>query len=243
MKKAIHSLLHRAGYQLSRFPFHSPSYLRHTARRLEHLASLSIPVQGMTVLEVGAGVGDFSHYYLDRGCRITITDARKSNIHYLRQRYPGEDIRILDLEKPVPLADGPWDITHCYGVLYHLGTPADALKFLSSQCRRLLFLETRVSFGDEIQANLLSEDSGIPSLSFSGTGCRPTRSWVFGELKKHFEYVYIPLTQPNHDDFPLEWQNPETYSDTTRAIVVASRSALKNPVLSSELLDRQSRQD
>ncbi len=242
MKKTLHSLLHRAGYQLNRFPFHSPSYLRHTARRLEHLASLRIPVGGMTVLEVGAGVGDFSHYYLDRGCPITITDARKSNIRYLRQRYPGEDVRILDLEDPKSVLDGPFDVIHCYGVLYHLGTPADALEFLGNQCRHLLFLETRVSFGDEVEVNLLAEESGIPSLSFSGTGCRPTRAWVYGELNKHFDHVYVPRTQPNHDEFPIDWRNLETGSGSIRAVFIASRSALDNPMLSSQLLILQERQ-
>ena len=46
--------------------FFHPQYVRHNARRLEHLASLRIPVVRMTVLEVGAGIGDHSHYYMDR---------------------------------------------------------------------------------------------------------------------------------------------------------------------------------
>jgi hypothetical protein len=193
----------------------------------------------MTVLEVGAGAGDFSHYYLDRGCRVTITDPRESNLRYLRQRYPGEEILSLDLENPSPLPGGPFDIVHCYGVLYHLGTPADALGFLSCQCRRLLLLETRVSHGDVPAANLLAEDSNIPSLSLSGTGCRPSRSWVFGELASHFEHVYIPRTQPNHSDFPLDWRRANPDADAVRAIFVASRRALTNPLFATELLGTQ----
>lgn len=241
MKKAIHSLLHRLGYQLNQYPFHSPPYLRHTARRLEHLVSLGIPVRNTTVLEVGAGAGDFSHYYLDRGCSVTISDARKSNLRFLRRRYPGNEILFLNLENPIPPANSPFDIVHCYGVLYHLGAPAVALEFLSGQCRSLLFLETRVSFGAEETTNVLPENPRIPSLSYSGTGCRPTRSWVFGELKKHFEYVYVPRTQPCHEDFPLEWENRRPDSGPTRAVFVASRNALENPVLSTELLNRQER--
>src|SRR5438045_3527021 len=80
-KHLIKRLLLRAGYEVSRAgdgaqPFHSWHYLRHTSRRLEHLASLSIPIFNTSVLEAGAGVGDHSHYYLDRGCQITITEAR-----------------------------------------------------------------------------------------------------------------------------------------------------------------------
>lgn len=78
--------------------FHSDHYLRHNARRLEHLASLRIPVAGMTVLEVGAGIGDHSHYYIDRGCSITITEARAENLDYLKRRYPDVHVRFLDMD-------------------------------------------------------------------------------------------------------------------------------------------------
>ena len=75
--------------------FHSDDYLRHNARRLEHLASLRLPVSGRSVLEVGAGIGDHTHYYTDRGCRVTITEARAQNLTYLTQRYPQCSIRAL----------------------------------------------------------------------------------------------------------------------------------------------------
>jgi hypothetical protein len=67
--------------------FHTLHYLRHNARRLEHLASLQVPVAGKSVLEVGAGIADHSHYYMDRDCTITITEARKENLQYLKMRY------------------------------------------------------------------------------------------------------------------------------------------------------------
>ncbi len=77
--------------------FHSPRYLRHNARRLEHLVSIGIPVFDMTVLEVGGGIGDHSHYYMDRNCRITITEASPVNLIILRSRYPDHDIQYLDM--------------------------------------------------------------------------------------------------------------------------------------------------
>jgi len=106
----------------------------------------------------------------------------------------------------------------------------------------MLFVETRVSRGDQPETNLRAEDSGVASLSYSGTGCRPTRRWVFRELKKHFEHVYIPRTQPNHDEFPLDWRDPEADAGSMRAVFVASRVALESPMLTTELLDVQQRQ-
>ena len=69
-------------------------------RRQEHLASLRLPVAGMRVLEVGAGIGDHTHYFLDRGCAVTVTEAREENLALLRTRYPACTCSSSDLESP-----------------------------------------------------------------------------------------------------------------------------------------------
>src|SRR4051794_26482202 len=68
--------------------FWSPQYIRHNQRRQEHLASLGLEIAGRDVLEVGAGIGDHTSFFLDRGCRVTITDGRPKNVRLLRERYP-----------------------------------------------------------------------------------------------------------------------------------------------------------
>ena len=151
-KKVVRTIAKKLGYQKIRASnlagtFHSPHYLRHNARRLEHLASLRIPVSGMSVLEVGAGIGDHSHYYIDRGCSITITEARPENLKYLRRRYSHDKVQFLDMERPSQIDGSPFDIVHCYGLLYHLKNPEKALTFLGRSTKRMLFLETCVSFG------------------------------------------------------------------------------------------------
>lgn len=222
--------------------FHTDHYLRHNARRLEHLASLKLRVAGMSVLEVGAGIGDHSHYYLDRGCSITITEARRESLSVLTQRYPGRDIRFLDMEWPTPVDGGPFDIVHCYGLLYHLSKPAEALEFLSQHTRKMLLLETCVSFGEDYEIHLTEEIDFDPSQAYSGMGCRPTRAWLFRELQRHFEYVYVPTTQPCHEEFPLDWTMPEQHANAIqRAIFIGSRSPLDNAALAPSLLPQQAR--
>src|SRR5262249_51294506 len=93
LKEITRRVIQRAGFDVVRtnaavFNFRSDGYLRHNARRLEHLASLQIPVAGLSVLEIGAGIGDHSHYYIDRDCVITITEARSENLEWLKKRYP-----------------------------------------------------------------------------------------------------------------------------------------------------------
>ena len=51
--------------------FGNPADLRMNARRLEHLAGLGLPIAGRDVLEVGAGIGDLTSAFLDRGCQVT----------------------------------------------------------------------------------------------------------------------------------------------------------------------------
>lgn len=222
--------------------FHSDRYLRHTARSLEHLASLRIPVSRMTVLEVGAGIGDHSTYYMDRGCTITITEERADNLRILKRRYPDQNIQYLDMESPVAISGAPFDVVHCYGLLYHLKNPENALRFMSSLCRGKLILETCVSFGDVEAINRVAEDQGNPTQASSGTGCRPTRAWVFSRLRQLFEHVYVPRTQPNDEEFPLDW----TTSDhppgrLSRAIFIASRDVISNEMLLPSLISRQER--
>ena len=154
--------------------FHGTDYLRHNARRLEHLASLRIPVAGMSVLEVGAGIGDHSHYYIDRGCSTTITEVRAENYYYLRRRYPICDVRLLDMESPSHVEGSPFDVVHCYGLLYHLSKPKQALQFFSQYTKKMLFLETCVSFGETEEVNPTGEAQAIPTQAYSGIGCRPT---------------------------------------------------------------------
>lgn len=95
--------------------FLSYHYQRHNQGRLEHLASLVLNITGSTVLEVGAGIGDHTSFFIDRGCQIVTSDARQENILKLRSRFP--DLRVLkiDLDNPPETFNEIFDIVYCYG--------------------------------------------------------------------------------------------------------------------------------
>lgn len=221
--------------------FHSDFYLQITARRLEHLASLNVPVAGKTVMDVSSGIGDLALYYIDRGCKVTMTDVREENLAVLRQRFPKDhSIQFLDMEKPTPIQGAPFQVVHCYGLLYHLGNPGVALDFLSKCSSELLFLETCVTPGDDMEINPVKENSGNPTWAYSGEACRPSRRWIFEKLKTLFPHVYVPVTQPNHQHFILNWETaPKNEDILTRSVFVASRQPLNNPLLKEELLMQQ----
>lgn len=220
--------------------FHAQHYVRHNARRLEHLASLGLPLHDRTVLEVGAGIGDHTSFYVDRGCRVIATEGRAENLATLQYRYhdnPNVTCVWVDMDTPPWRADEPdqvesCQIVHCYGLLYHLSKPAPAITWMAEHCTEMLLLETCVSMGDEVALRRVAESAADPSQALRGEGVRPTRRWVFEELKKNFPHVYIPRTQPNHPEFPLDWSAPRAGDVLSRAVFVATREALPDAVAS-----------
>ena len=226
--------------------FQSFHYQRHNRRRQEHLAGLGLDLAGKTVLELGAGIGDHTDFFLDRGCRVVTTEARPENLQLLRARFPAKkyphvEVRALDLDGPDEPFTDTFDIVYSYGILYHLAKPAEAIAFMARRCRGLLLLETCVSFGDEDATHPCEEPSASPSQSVRGRGCRPTRKWVFNQLRWHFEFVYVTRTQPWHEEFPTDWTTAPPPGRLTRSVLVASRHPLRTELLVADIPVRQTR--
>lgn len=221
--------------------FNSWEYIRHNQRRQEHLASLGLDISGKSVLEVGAGIGDHTTFFLDRGCKVVTTEGRPENLEVLRRRFPNLEVHLLDMEKPALEFGRKFDIVYCYGLLYHLKDPVPAIAYMARQCGGMLLLETCVSYGNEPLINPIDEPAEYASQAVSGKACRPTRPWVHAELKKHFKHVYMPLTQPNHEEFPIDWTRNSNAAPLTRAIFIGTDSLITNPLLVEEIPMQQRR--
>jgi hypothetical protein len=175
VRAAVGRAARRLGFRDSpRRAFSNEWYIRHSQRRLEHHASLGLDVCSKTVLETGAGIGDHSSFFLDGGCRVTITEPRTENLAVLRRRYPAEEVVALDLDNPTVEFGRTFDVVYCYGTLYHLSKPATAVEYMAKLCSGMLLLETCVSLGDSLAENLAAEPVGVPSQVYSGYGCRAT---------------------------------------------------------------------
>ena len=121
---------------------------------------------------------------------------------------------------------------------------------MAANSSSLLLLETCVSYGEDDSPHLVSEPASCPTQAYSGTGCRPTRPWIFSRLKQLFPHVYVPSTQPNHAEFPTDWRTAREggpganhAAALQRAVFVASRTPISNPLLLSELPALQTRHD
>jgi len=219
--------------------FHSKGYLEINQARFDHLESLGIYFKGAVILEVGAGIGDHTENLLNLGvARVIATDARKENLAILKEKFKEKDditVLKLDIENP---SDLPYhyDICYCYGLLYHLANPGKAIKEMAERCD-LLLIESAVSFeySKENDVNPCKENAAIPSHSPHGAACRPGRRWIFNELKKYFEFVYVPFTQPKNVYYPIFWStslNGVTWNQRlARAVFIGSRKEIDNPDL------------
>lgn len=225
--------------------FWSDHYVRHNMRRLEHLASLHLPLNNRTVLELGAGIGDHSLFYLDRGCRVTALEGREENVTIANERFDNLSssygkgricYHTFDLEKPEEedsrLNIEPAEIVHCYGLLYHLHAPLPMLKWARQKCLDIMIVETALSPGDEEEVKRAREDHQQASQALREFGSRPTRKWVFNKLKRLFPYVYMPISQPAHEEFPVDWRASQLPDKGhKRGVFVASLRPLGNPLL------------
>lgn len=221
-----------------RSDFHSWWYLRHTFRVMEHLASLNLPLNNKRILEISAGIGDLTTFFMDRGCTIDATDSRPENLAMLKWRFEKEMEKLrfffLDLEHPatsnLPRTER-YDIVFNFGVLYHLANPKESLEYLAPFAKEMFLLETCVSMGSEEAINLVKEEKAHFSQAMHGTGCRPTRPWIYNQMKRHFPHVYMPKTQPNWKNFITDWEAKESGTPLTRSIFIGSHKPLDNPLL------------
>jgi hypothetical protein len=213
------------------------------AARLAHLAALDLPLEGKSVLEVGAGIGLLSPFFEERGCKLLSTEGRAENLAQLQRGSPSREVRQVDLEVPAQItALGHFDIVFCYGTLYHVSTPAETLQALGAVSDMIL-LETCVTPGTTLAINLLDE-MRTPNQAMSGTGCRPTRPWLMAELRNHWGNGYVTVSQPDHPDYPTDWRGlPEhpVPNRLTRAVFVGSRQPLDLPTLTTSMPDIQPR--
>jgi hypothetical protein len=218
-------------------PFVSSDYQQINVARLRHLSSLGLMLDNKSVLEFGAGIGDHTYFYLTRNCKVLPTDGRKELVDYISTRF-NIPTQLIDVEKDLDNIKhlSVFDIIHCYGLLYHIKNPSEFL-FSIKDKSDILLLETCVSLDSLPEGeHLAEEDIDNPTQAVSGIGCRPTRLWIYNKLKELYPYVYMPKTQPDHHQFPANWDGLKEINGYIRAVFVASKYELVSSQLSNKFV-------
>lgn len=74
------------------------------------------------VLDVGAGTGNLTMKFLDRGCRVTAADVSPQSLEHLQRKAPAGarlQTRVITDEK-LPFPDRCFDVVATYSVLHHV---------------------------------------------------------------------------------------------------------------------------
>lgn len=118
-----------------------PWHYRVVANRLGNL-------DGLKVLDVACGVGDWLALLKSRGCEVHGIDISERAIERCKQRFPGGDFHLGPAED-LPFADGSFDLVTCLGSLEHFVQPERALREMLRVARpaaRFLLLVPNAGF-------------------------------------------------------------------------------------------------
>ncbi len=215
--------------------FDLASYKEITDARLQHFESLSLPLLGKSVIDVGCGIGRFSAALEEQGADVFCVDGRAENIEKLREFYPYRKCAVVDVESSDLLANGNFDVVFCYGLLYHLSDPFGFLKNASKICKEMMIIETCILDAKDPVALLVPEDQQNVTQSLHPMGCRISPSYVNACLKlSGFEFIYKPVTLPDHPQFHYSLVNDYSYlkeNHLIRDIFIASRTEISNQLL------------
>lgn len=212
--------------------FQAPHAQANNQLRLEHLHSLGLDLENKRVLEVGAGIGELSPFFLERHCELSAIEIRPENIGRLQQRFPQVTTYQIDLDLLPKHFDETYEVVFAYDILSYLQVPEKTIQWLASRTEELLLIETQVSPARTESIHFNNAENSHRHLSFHGKENKPTRLWLLNQLKKHFPYVYFTKTQPRWLHFPTVWEKSDK---PCRCVIIASRTPLDNELLTQTI--------
>lgn len=179
------------------------------------------PLRLLTALDAGAGVGFFSQTLSECGLQVCGFDGREENVAEARKRYPHIPFAQGDLQERSILALGQFDLVLCFGLLYHLENPLQAIRNLHALTGKCLLLES-MCIPDEKPSMLLREEPREDDQSLTDVAYYPSESGLIKMLyRAGFKYVYRLAPLPEHDDFR---DTPE--HRRKRTVLVATHAAV-----------------
>lgn len=100
--------------------------LAHKALRYRLIVETIADLDGISILDVGAGVGDFFGYLSaecpSAGVRYTGTELTEALCAQGKEKYPGIDLRLLDIATEIELAPKSFDYVVMSGLFHQYGS-------------------------------------------------------------------------------------------------------------------------
>lgn len=161
-----------------------------------------VTAQGLkNSLDVGCGVGFFSRYLASLGLEVLALDARSENISEAQKRHPDIKFLVEDIENPIIKKLGSFDLTFCFGILYHLENPFLGVRNLHALTKKILLIESKVTPSSFASGRLVDETFGEDQ-SKNYIAFIPSELGLIKMLySSGFPYVYVFNRMPNHENF------------------------------------------
>lgn len=185
--------------------FESEHYLAINIARWEAAAALIRALPGPALddaYDVGCGPGWFAEKLLELNLEVTGLEVRPELLAEARRRVPGATFLEFNADHPSPPQGLPVaDLVFCFGLLYHLENPFNAVRRLRSLTRRFCLIESIVVSEDQPILRLVEESSNI-NQGFTHFTLIPSRSALVKMLYvAGFEHVYEFQGEVGHPDF------------------------------------------
>jgi FkbM family methyltransferase len=160
------------------------------------------PALGLsTAVDAGCGVGFFSQTLAECGLSTCGFDARAENVEEARRRFVGIPFEQADVEAREISQLGPFDLVLCFGLLYHLENPLQAIRNLHAITEKCLVLES-MCLPEKRCSLLLRQEPRQDDQSLTEMACYPSESSLVKMLyRAGFAKVYRVTPLPDHDDF------------------------------------------
>jgi FkbM family methyltransferase len=169
--------------------------IRRTVLKLKPAVDLT------NAVDVGCAVGFFTQTLAECGLNVCGFDAQAENIDEARRRFPGISFEVADIGNPMISRRGPFDLTLCFGLLYLLENPLQAIRNLRSLTRKTLLLES-MCLPDGRCTLLLRQEPRQDDQRLAQIACYPSEAGLVRMLHRAgFAKVYRVMSLPDHEDF------------------------------------------
>jgi hypothetical protein len=202
--------------------FRTERYAILNAIRWEVFLGLGIPLEGKTIFEPGAGIGDQTEWLLNRGAgRIYVNDGRKENMDTIRARFEGNPRLTYcfgDLETCLSGPDFQFtaDMVFLWGVYYHVNDQFGKFPIMQQLAKIAPMVVFEYLACPDDSTTFYGYEN--VSTSLSQYAIRPTEKTMMDGLKETWGYAYLPKVQMN-------WEDP-CAPGTPRRIAIGSRAPL-----------------
>lgn len=186
-------------------------------------------LHGKTLLELGAGYGDFGYKFYEIGMDVTCIEGRIENLTILKQKYPFFTSNLGDMDKE--LIEKHYNVILHAGLLYHMKNIVQNLENCLKNCD-IFILETENIDSDDDNDNIVMiyENASVQCAASSliNSDCtnyssRTTRKFLENIFIQHnFKFILLDSHLANCMGYVYDWKVTNSKSTCAlRSIYIA----------------------